>query len=1488
MFNIRALTSFAAALALGLAGVVVPAGAASADEAVAPLPETVSADGLPTVQIDGVVWKQVIVGNTVYVGGNFQNARPAGAAPGTNLVPRTHLLAYNLSTGVLDTSFNHTLNGDVTDMAASPDGKRLYIVGGFTTIDGQTRNRIAGFELPSGALSTSFVANSNGNTKSVAATNTRVYAGGYFSAMNGATRYRMAAMNASNGSVVPGFVPRVDDRQVQSIVVAPDEQSVVISGSFTSVNGSNSPGYGLARLDAATGASVALPINSTIRNGGDSASIMRLSTDGTSFYGVGWDYNGGGTLEGTFAANWSDGAMKWIEDCHGDTYDVANVNGVVYTASHKHYCGNSGGFPQTNPWTYYHSTAFSGDVRGTNTADIYGYADHPGTPRPELLNWFPYTEWGSYTSAKQSVWTVTGNSGYVLYGGEFPQVNGVRQQGLVRYAVRSNAPNKVGPAQSGEAINPSVQSVTAGKVRVGFRTTWDKDDIGLTYKVFRDNETSSPIFQETISTPFWKPLTRSVTDSGLTAGASHRYRLVVSDPSNNIVRSEWISVTVSATTASPYAEGVLDDGATSYWRLGEPSGSTGFDWAGGDDLTLSTGVSRGAAGAVNADTNTATTFNGTSNGRGAGATATTGPNTFSAEAWIKTSTTRGGKIVGFGNQTTGDSSNYDRHVYMTNNGKLVFGVYNNAVSVITSPASYNDNAWHHVVATLGANGMQLYVDGKRVAQRADVTSGQSYSGYWRVGGDNLNSWTSQPTSSSFAGTIDEVAIYGSVLSTAKVRAHFTASGRTLAVPARPADAYGRAVYDADPDVYWRYDETSGTDVADSGTYGNPAKISGSYSRNVAGALSGGVGKGITFTTTTCQWWQVGCTAATGGNVYSTASVANPTTYSLETWFKTTSTAGGKIIGFGSSQTGGSGNYDRHVYMQDDGKLVFGTYTGVTNTITTSGAYNNGAWHHVVATQGPNGMRLYVDGQSAGSDPQASAQDYSGYWRVGGDTTWGSSSSNLLGSFDETAIYSRVLSAADAASHFGIGTTGQVPNQAPTARFASEVTKLAVAFDASTSSDSDGTVASYAWDFGDGESGTGAEPEHTYDEPGTYTVTLVVTDDDGATGTVSHDVVAVANVAPVAAFSSSVSKLKASFDAGDSSDADGSVESYAWDFGDGDSGSGATTSHTYDEPGTFDVRLTVTDDDGATKSLTKPVTVTANGAPEAEFSSTVAGLKVTVDGSGSSDADGSVESYAWDFGDGESGTGATTSHTYDDPGTYEVTLTVTDDEGATGELSKDVTVSAATVFAQDAFGRSVSSGWGTADTGGDWALWGGATPFNVAGGVGTLRLASAGSGPKAQLQTVSARDVELRGEFSLDKIADGGGTFVSFTGRTGGFSSEYRTKVWVKSTGAVQLQLVSLQSSETTLSAANIAGLSVTAGETLKVRAQLVGASPTTFRAKVWKAGTDEPSNWQLTTTNSVEQLQDAGGVGVATTLSGSATTGASIVSFDNLWAGPLG
>ena len=130
---------------------ITPAAAdtAPADPSV---PETVSAAALPTVQINGVVWDQVIVGNRVFVTGQFTQARPAGADPGTNETPRSNILAYDLTTGVLIPDWAPTLNAQGMEIKASPDGSTIYVGGEFDRVNNVTRSRIAALDAQTGAL----------------------------------------------------------------------------------------------------------------------------------------------------------------------------------------------------------------------------------------------------------------------------------------------------------------------------------------------------------------------------------------------------------------------------------------------------------------------------------------------------------------------------------------------------------------------------------------------------------------------------------------------------------------------------------------------------------------------------------------------------------------------------------------------------------------------------------------------------------------------------------------------------------------------------------------------------------------------------------------------------------------------------------------------------------------------------------------------------------------------------------------------------------------------------------------------------------------------------------------------------------------------------------------------------------------------------------------------------------------------------------------
>jgi PKD repeat protein len=170
--------------------------------------------------------------------------------------------------------------------------------------------------------------------------------------------------------------------------------------------------------------------------------------------------------------------------------------------------------------------------------------------------------------------------------------------------------------------------------------------------------------------------------------------------------------------------------------------------------------------------------------------------------------------------------------------------------------------------------------------------------------------------------------------------------------------------------------------------------------------------------------------------------------------------------------------------------------------------------------------------------------------------------------------------------------GDGPPATPVAAFSSDCTSLDCTFDSSASTVDGGTITSRSWTFGDGETGTGTSPEHTYTTSGTYDVTLTVTSSKGKTASVTHPVqVTRINQKPTAAFSFSCDQLECSFDGSNSEDPDGDVTDYAWDFGDGDTGSGSTVDHTYASAGNRTVTLTVTDNDGATDIKSKEVTTT---------------------------------------------------------------------------------------------------------------------------------------------------------------------------------------------------------------------------------------------------------------------------------------------------------
>ena len=254
----------------------------------------------------------------------------------------------------------------------------------------------------------------------------------------------------------------------------------------------------------------------------------------------------------------------------------------------------------------------------------------------------------------------------------------------------------------------------------------------------------------------------------------------------------------------------------------------------------------------------------------------------------------------------------------------------------------------------------------------------------------------------------------------------------------------------------------------------------------------------------------------------------------------------------------------------------------------------------------------------------------------------------------------------------------------------------VEVDGSESYDPDESqTLTYHWDFGDqGDADTAdtAKATYTYEKPGTYTITLTVSDginqDDAWIRVVARDPADVPQK-PIAKFSaeptSGYPPLTVDFDATESYDPQAEEMDYSWTFGDGAQGGGKMVSHTYTEPDKYTVTLKVVDPDGYWDDTSVKIDVLdpdapgANLPPLASFNANPtegpAPLTVRFE-STSTDPDGDPLTQNWDFGDagdGDTASGTSVSYTYRSPGTYEVTLRVGDAEGLVGEAKETIRV-----------------------------------------------------------------------------------------------------------------------------------------------------------------------------------------------------------------------
>ena len=468
--------------------------------------------------------------------------------------------------------------------------------------------------------------------------------------------------------------------------------------------------------------------------------------------------------------------------------------------------------------------------------------------------------------------------------------------------------------------------------------------------------------------------------------------------------------------------------------------------------------------------------------------------------------------------------------------------------------------------------MALYIDGKKIGVNQGTDGRPALHGYWRIGGDNIGGWPNQPSSNFFSGAIDDVAIYPTALGLTRRPAALrrqrpdarhrrrhrpTPTARPSSTPA-PTSTGGSATRRA------RRPRTA----ARTGTTASSPAASRSASRAASGdEQHGGVVQRLR------RHHRLGQPA---GRPHACTPRSS--------WFKTSTTHGGKLIGFGNQQTGNSGAYDRHVYMENTGQLTLRHLDRLQPTPPPRRSATTTA--RGTTWSPPRAPTACSSTSTAARSPptrQTDRRPTTGYWRVGGDSDWGggpaptstapSTRSRSTPASSPPARCTRTTSPAAArwptrpprraftdseAGPEGVVRRHQLarprrldrvlrlglrrrhhrhgrhadhtyatpalhgdadgdrqpgrhrtrpsasrstsPNTAPDAAFTTSTYGLTVSVDGSASSDPDGTIASYAWDCGDGTTGTGVTATHTYAATGTYTVTLTVTDNDGGTAT----------------------------------------------------------------------------------------------------------------------------------------------------------------------------------------------------------------------------------------------------------------------------------------------------------------------------------------------------------------------------------------------------
>lgn len=508
-------------------------------------------------QTNGPVWAVQIAGGKIFVGGGFTSTRPGGAARGTSETGQGYLAAFDAETGAPVPGFNPVLRNTynsappiVRSMAVSPDGATLYVGGDFNQINGERTEHVAAFNTTTGAFKGVVGYNgTDGFVQALAVSNDgkTLYAGGAFTRANWSKRANLAAFNLTDGSLrdwAPQISAPVTDEslRVVALAVSADDSKVFLAGPFRSVNGSAAQGF--MATSATTGGNVT----------GFRASYLYAPTswgtslavkDNTVYLGGRDDRTSAlSRTEGVFAIDTATGNQRWYARCFGDTFAVLPVGDDVYVGSHAHDCSSNGGMPETTPRT---------------NLSIHALDRDTGTVRPYFV------QSGGTSANPDSLLlsrALASDGNQLVMGGGFDTVNSGTQTNVTRFLKGSSAPDRAAWPSGRSCNGCAYTNLTVLKAA-------DRDDIDLTYEIYRDWSTTNPIATVRAESFPYTLSTFAFRDTGVVRGQRVYYRVLVRDPSGNAVwsvRTPTMTVgqsegSASASTASTSSRAATSDEA---------------------------------------------------------------------------------------------------------------------------------------------------------------------------------------------------------------------------------------------------------------------------------------------------------------------------------------------------------------------------------------------------------------------------------------------------------------------------------------------------------------------------------------------------------------------------------------------------------------------------------------------------------------------------------------------------------------------------------------------------------------------------------------------------------------------------------------------------------------------------------------------------------------------------------------------------------------